>query len=362
MTTVAVDLPGSPYAVSVGSGLLARSSDLLPEPLRRRRCGVIADTTVAALHGDAVLAGLRSSVQSAELITFPAGEGSKCMAVASALCERLAMAGIDRSGFIAALGGGVAGDLAGFVAAIHYRGIPVVQFPTTIVAQVDSSVGGKTGVNSPAGKNLIGAFHHPSAVIADTDTLATLPPREYHAGFAEIIKHAAIRSPALLERLTSDPPIDLPGLIAENVRIKADIVAADPEERSGLRALLNFGHTIGHAIEAAAGYGRYLHGEAISLGLVAALRLSVAKAGLSATDAARVMRLLELHGLPTRLADDVSADGILDLVANDKKFEEGAVRFVLLRAPGEAYVSREVLTTEIREEIERLRLSAPELA
>ena len=252
-----------------------------------------------------------------------------------------------------ALGGGVVGDLAGFVAAIHYRGIPFVQIPTTVVAQVDSSVGGKTGVNAPGGKNLIGAFHQPKLVIADTGTLESLPEREYQDGFAEVIKHAAIRDFSLLEE-----PADLPRFIARNISIKAAIVAEDEFETSGVRALLNFGHTIGHGIENAAGYGRFLHGEAISLGLVAACRLSVEKAGLATADSERIIGALVRRNLPVTLPDDITTDDILTALQKDKKFHDGSIRFVLLRAPGDAFVSSDVTIGDIKRHIGLLRAGA----
>ena len=259
-------------------------------------------------------------------------------------------AGLDRSSAVVALGGGVVGDLAGFVAAIYYRGIPYIQIPTTIVAQVDSSVGGKTGVNAAGGKNLIGAFHQPRLVIADTSTLATLPAREFNEGFAEVIKHAAIRDFTMLDALD-----DLPALIARNVAIKAAIVAEDELETKGLRALLNFGHTIGHGIENAAGYGRYLHGEAISLGLVAACRLSVEKAGLDPAARDRIFSALARYKLPLSLPPDVETKAIVSALQKDKKFHGGSVRFVLLRQPGDAFVSGDVTEADITRQIEALR-------
>ena len=262
----------------------------------------------------------------------------------------MAQAGLDRSSSVFALGGGVVGDLAGFVAAIYYRGIPCVQVPTTVVAQVDSSIGGKTGVNLAAGKNLVGSFHQPALVVADVSTLSTLPPREFHEGFAEIIKHAAIRDPELLGEIA-----DRTELVARNIRIKASIVAADEFETSGLRALLNFGHTIGHGIETAAGYGSLLHGEAISLGLAAAAALSVKHAGLPQSEADRIIEALARHNLPLKLPREISIESILAAVSRDKKFQSGAVRFVLLKKLGEAFVSDKIPISEIRSAIEELR-------
>ena len=233
-----------------------------------------------------------------------------------------------------ALGGGVVGDLAGFVAAIYYRGVPCVQIPTSIVAQVDSAVGGKTGVNTRGGKNLIGSFHQPRLVVADVDTLRTLPEREFNEGFAEVIKHAIIRDRNLFDSLASVERENLAPLVARNVEIKAAIVAADEYEASGERALLNFGHTIGHAIETAAGYGRFLHGEAISLGIIAACSLSMRKAGFAKADNDLVIQRLEQFKLPTQLPAGISTDAILSALKADKKFLEGRIRFV--PTPGSA--------------------------
>ena len=220
---------------------------------------------------------------------------------------------------------------------------------------MDSAVGGKTGVNSKLGKNLIGSFHAPRLVIADTATLASLGQREFNEGFAEVIKHAAIRAPSMLEEAVDVQPEELPDLIARNVKIKAEIVAEDEFETRGLRALLNFGHTIGHAIENVAGYGRYLHGEAISLGLIAAIRLSVKKAKLPLNDAGRPMAALRAFGLPTQLPDDLSTDDLINALKRDKKFEAGGIRFVLVPELGKAVVSNEITEADLREAIERLR-------
>jgi 3-dehydroquinate synthase len=289
------------------------------------------------------------------IVTVPAGETSKSLAEAEKVCDAMVEAGLDRGAFVAALGGGVVGDLAGFVAAIYYRGIPHVQLPTSVVAQVDSSIGGKTGVNSRAGKNLIGAFHQPALVISDPASLETLPRREFNEGLAEIIKHAIIRDESMLDDLEDPEAMDLPSLVARNVKIKARIVAEDEFEKLGHRALLNFGHTIGHAIENTAGYGRYLHGEAISLGLVAALRLSVAKAGLSQKAADRVVTLLKAFKLPVVLPADLSTDALLAALRRDKKFEAGEIRFVLTEEFGSAFVSKDITEDDLRKAIDDLR-------
>ena len=234
------------------------------------------------------------------------------------------------------------GDLAGFVASIYYRGIPHVQIPTTVVAQVDSAIGGKTGVNAREGKNLIGSFHQPVLVIADPGTLRSLPDREFNEGIAEIIKHAVIRDAAMLDDLAGLVKTSLPALIARNARIKAAIVEEDEFEKLGVRALLNFGHTVGHAIENAGGYGRFLHGEAVSLGIAAALRLSVEKAGLSRAEAEKVLEMLRAFDLPVRIPADIPTRALMEALFKDKKFEAGAIRFVLTGALGSAFVSNRV--------------------
>jgi len=276
------------------------------------------------------------------------------MAQAEAICGRMIDVGLDRAAFVLALGGGMIGDLAGFVAAIYHRGIPCVQVPTTLLAQVDSSIGGKTAVNTSAGKNLIGAWHQPALVISDVDTLATLPPREFRQGFAEIIKHAVIRDGEMFERLQRFSSADLPGLVRRNVEIKARIVAADERETTGERALLNFGHTIGHAIERAGEYRVFLHGEAISLGMVAASELSVRKAGLPEADRERVVRTLEAFELPTRLPPNFQREKILNAVRFDKKFIRGEVRFVVLPAIGSARLAEDVSIADIEAAVEKL--------
>jgi 3-dehydroquinate synthase len=280
------------------------------------------------------------------------------MSQAENLCREMIRAGHDRKSFVIALGGGVVGDLAGFVAAIFFRGLPFVQIPTTIVAQVDSSVGGKTGVNVPEGKNLLGAFHQPRLVLVDPETLRTLPEREFREGFAEAIKHAAIREAAMLDDLAALDPAsrDVPAdLIARNIAIKARIVEADEHETLGTRALLNFGHTIGHGIEAAVPYGQLLHGEAIALGMRAALHLSEIHAGLAPTASRQILGLLEKFGLPLVLPDSISTDTVMARLATDKKFAAGAIRFVVLDGPGQARVTGDLTAADLRDAVERLR-------
>ena len=359
--TVSVPLGNRAYRVLIGEGILPQLGRLANELGSElgKNCAVVTDSNVAPLYSEAVLASLREGGYVPTLITVPAGEASKSLAVVERVCDEMIAAGLDRKAWVVALGGGVVGDLAGFVAAIYYRGVPFVQIPTTVISQVDSAVGGKTGVNAAHGKNLIGAFHQPRLVVADVTTLQTLPPREFNEGVAEIIKHAAIRDRSLLEPLATPnlqfEPAALAHVIRRNVEIKAAIVGEDEHETKGLRALLNFGHTVGHAIENAAGYGRFLHGEAISLGLVAACRLSVSKAGLAPEESQLLIDTLAHFQLPLRLPEDISTESLMAALRLDKKFAQGEVRFVLCPRLGEAFVSKEVTLEEIRAAVEGLR-------
>jgi 3-dehydroquinate synthase len=347
---VSVELSRAPYKVLIGAGAISFSGELISRVSKPCRCVVVTDSNVGPLYAEAVELSLSQAGFQPVRVTVPAGESSKSISQLGFICDAMIEAGLDRASLLIALGGGVVGDLAGFAAAVYYRGIPYIQIPTTIVSQVDSSVGGKTGVNAAGGKNLIGSFHQPRLVIADTDTLGSLPKRELNEGFAEVIKHAAIRDPAMLDSLD-----DLPSLIARNVGIKAAIVAEDEFETKGLRALLNFGHTIGHGIEAAAGYGKFLHGEAISLGLRAACRLSVEKSGLPEHEAARVSEALDTYRLPVQLDASIETEAILSALKKDKKFAAGGIRFVLLKRLGDAFVSDAVTEADIRRAIEGLR-------
>ncbi len=353
--TVNVNLGERSYPVLIGPGLL----DSLGEKLRAAHpgssCAVITDSNVGPLYAERVLKSLAAAGFKPVLVTVPAGEKSKSLAQAEKACDEMIAAGLDRKACVVALGGGVVGDLGGFVAAIYYRGIPYVQIPTTIISQVDSAVGGKTGVNAAGGKNLIGSFHQPRFVLADVETLNTLPAREFNEGFAEIIKHAIIRDAQLFEDIATAGAGEMTRLIARNVAIKAQIVSADEHETTGERALLNFGQTIGHGIEAAAGYGRSLHGEAISLGIVAATSLSVKKAGLSAHDQKQIIAGLGQFHLPVKLPPDISTESIIAALKTDKKFSQGKIRFVLARRIGEAFLSDDVTLEDIRAEIEALR-------
>ena len=336
MSLVHVNLAERSYDVVVESGLLGRAGAAISETsLGGRRAALISDERVAGFHSEVLLDSLAAAGFRPSLHVIAAGEASKTMAQAEGLCREMIRAGHDRRSLVVALGGGVVGDLAGFVAAIFFRGIPLVQIPTTIVAQVDSSVGGKTGVNVGEGKNQLGCFHQAHLVLVDPQTLRTLPQREFCEGFAEAIKHAAIRDSAMLGELAAlDPDSrEVPAeLIARNIAIKARIVEADEHETRGIRALLNFGHTIGHGIEAAIPYGQMLHGEAIALGLRAALFLSQRHCQLAPDASRSLLGLLEKFRLPLVLDEEIATPTIMGKLARDKKFSAGKIRFVLLDA------------------------------
>jgi 3-dehydroquinate synthase len=346
--------------VLIGGGLLSAAGDHARRLFAgSEACAVVSDSTVGPLYADVVCGSLRAAGFRPHLVTVPAGEPSKSFGALETVTRAMISAGLDRKSFLVALGGGVVGDLAGFAASVFHRGIPYLQIPTTIVSVVDSSVGGKTGINTPEGKNLIGAFHQPRAVLIDPQALATLPDREYREGFAEIIKHAAIRDAPMLPQIAwlaaTDARSDLAPLIARNVAIKAAIVSEDEIETKGVRALLNFGHTIGHAIEASAGYGELLHGEAISLGIRAALRLSEEFAGLPAAGSDAILTLLAAFRLPLVLPDNIPTEAVIEKMRRDKKFAGAAIRFVLLRDIGDAFVSDSVTPEAIVRAVEELR-------
>jgi len=325
--------------------------------LSRATCVVISDRNVARLFADRVKRSLASAGFRPMLITIPAGEKSKTLKQAGAICEQMIAAGLDRQSFVVALGGGMIGDISGFVAAIYHRGIPHVQIPTTLLAMVDSSIGGKTGVDTRDGKNLIGAFHQPSLVIDDLDVLKTLPRRQFNQGFAEIIKHAVIADTKMFRLLQSWKTGAAPALqrlIKRNIQIKSRIVAKDERDRTGQRALLNFGHTVGHAIERAGNYRKFLHGEAVSLGIVAACAISVKRAVLLPDQRAAIVDLLERFGLPTRLPPNFPRKKIFDAIRFDKKFEGGKVRFVVIPRIGTARITNDVTLNDIHEAVKQL--------
>jgi 3-dehydroquinate synthase len=322
-----------------------------------RRCAIVTDSNVALLFAGRAKRSLTSAGFKPTLIAIPAGEKSKTLKQAGAICERMTTAGLDRQSFVIGLGGGVIGDISGFIAAIYHRGIPHVQIPTTLLAMVDSSIGGKTGVNTADGKNLIGAVHQPSLVIDDLDVLKTLPRRHFNQGFAEIIKHAIIADGEMFNQLQvwkASEALALQKLVLRNIKIKAKIVGQDERDRTGKRALLNFGHTVGHAIERAGNYRKFLHGEALSLGIVAACAVSMKRAGLPPRQRDAVVSLFQRFELPTCLPKNFQRHKIIGAVRFDKKFENGKIRFVVTPGIGSAHLSREVSMEDIREAISEL--------
>jgi len=341
MQELTLTFPRGPVRTRVFSGaaLLGEAAGFIAATWPGRRVAVIADAAVAALYADGLLRACEARALNARLFTFPPGEASKCRASKERIEDEMFACGFGRDSVVAALGGGVTGDLAGFTAATFCRGVPYVQIPTTVLAMADSSIGGKTGVDVPAGKNMIGAFHQPDAVFMDPGLLATLPPREIRAGLVEIVKHALIRDRALFTALGDELAALLaPGahpdafgrLLLRSCAIKAEVAAAD-ETEDGLRQILNFGHTAGHAIEALSGW-ELLHGEAVALGIRAALGLSVECAGMAPGEAAAAAALLDALGMPPRR--DFSIPAVLDLMRADKKARGGAALFVLLDAIG----------------------------
>ena len=342
------------YDILIRDDLLGQLPELLRPLKLGRRCAILTDANVAQRYAAAVCKALNAAGWSATVHTVPVGESSMSLAIAGKLFEELAEARLNRRSFVLALGGGVVGDLAGFIAATFLRGVDFVQVPTTLLAMVDSSVGGKVAINLPQGKNLVGAFYQPRIVVADTATLASLPEREFRAGVAEVIKYGVIYDAALfadLERqlpaLMAKDAAVLGQVIARCCEIKADVVSKD-ERESGLREILNFGHTVGHAIEAVTEYGTYLHGEAIAIGMVAAARLSQKHGGLAKADADRIEALLRRAGFDLQ-PPDVSFDQLLDVMRSDKKARDGGLRFVLAHRIGEVFSSDAVSESDIKE-------------
>lgn len=354
VTTLEIRSHECSYEAVVGQALLDRCGELIAGKIRGSGCAIISDTNVATHCAERARKSLQTADFQPRLITVPAGEKSKSLEQAGEICERMLEAGLDRQSFVIGLGGGMIGDLSGFVAAIFQRGIPHVQIPTTLLAMVDSSIGGKTGVNTKSGKNMIGAFHQPALVIDDVDLLKTLPRREFHQGFAEMIKHAVISDAKMFAALQDVDLSRLESLIRRNIEIKSSMVAKDEFDRTGKRALLNFGHTVGHAIERAADYEQFLHGEAIGLGMVAACDISVKKAGLPKDERDAIVDLLQKFELPTRLRQNLSREKILDALKFDKKFERGKIRFVITPAIGSAGLSSDVTLEDIREAVKNL--------
>jgi 3-dehydroquinate synthase len=339
MLRVRVEVPGAPYDITIGGGLLTRLDETIA-PLQPTSVLVVTDENVGPLYGDAVTRSARR-VAPTSTVVLGGGETQKTMAAVERVVDALVAARADRRSVVVALGGGVVGDIAGFAAAVFMRGMRFVQVPTTLLAQVDSSVGGKTGVNHALGKNLVGAFHQPSAVVSDTDTLRSLPVRELSAGLAEVIKHGLLADADYFATVVHDLPRllacdgdALTAAIARSCDIKAGVVARD-ERESGERALLNLGHTFAHAIEALTGYARWLHGEAVGCGLCLAADLSQRVGLLHASDVSQVREAVAAARLPVRI-DGLAASAALESMRGDKKSEAGRIRFVLLERLGKA--------------------------
>lgn len=350
---VHVALGARSYDIHIGTDVLARAGQFIAPQLRRPRVAVVTDENVAKAQLPALTDACTAAGIETVCLTLPAGEGTKDFAQLERLTRWLITQRVGRDDMIVALGGGVIGDLTGFAAAILRRGTGFIQIPTTLLAQVDSSVGGKTAINTPEGKNLVGAFHQPSLVLADTSTLDSLPEREVLAGYAEVVKYGLLGDRAFFEwlevhgrQVIAGDPAAREEAVARSCQAKADIVAAD-ERENDQRALLNLGHTFGHALEAEGGYdGRLLHGEAVAIGMVQALDFSVSQGLCPGQDAERARRHLQAVGLPTRPADrglgDIPVARLLDHMAQDKKVRDGRLTFVLARGIGDAFVTRDV--------------------
>jgi 3-dehydroquinate synthase len=354
MQRVKVDLAERSYEILIGRDILADLGPRCRKLNLAQRCAIITDKNVGRRYGREISDNLEHYGFTPTTITLPAGEKTKSQKYLSECYNALAEHRLERKSFVVALGGGVIGDLAGFIAATYLRGIPFVQIPTSLLAQVDSSVGGKTGINLPAGKNLVGAFHQPRLVLCDLATLDTLPPRELSAGLAEVIKYGIIYDAGFFEYLEQnidralklDPAI-LTKIITRSCEIKAEVVSQD-ETETGLRAILNFGHTIGHAIENTAGYGKYLHGEAISIGQVYAAKLSQKLSNLPAQDASRIEQLLARARLPTTMKLSSSdKKKIIAATKLDKKVSAGEIKFVLAKKIGQVEYGIKVPTDEV---------------
>jgi 3-dehydroquinate synthase len=365
---VRVDLGDRSYDILIGPGLIARAGAEIAARRPKVRCAVITDSNVAAVHLDALVASLEKAGIEARPLVLEPGEKTKCFDELIRVCDHILGARLERGDVVLALGGGVIGDLAGFAAGIVRRGMRFVQVPTSLLAQVDSSVGGKTGINSPHGKNLIGVFHQPDLVLADTDVLDSLPLREFRAGYAEMAKYGLIDRPEFFAWLETNWREVFSGgearihAIATSCQAKADVVAAD-ERESGARALLNLGHTFGHALEAATGYDgrRLVHGEGVAIGMVLAHQFSARMNLASPDDAHRVEAHLKQVGLPTRLSDIEGGlpgtDILMTHIAQDKKVRRGALTFILTRGVGQSFIADNVPQDEVFRFLEDKRAS-----
>lgn len=333
--TIRVELSERSYDIRIGRGILDKAGLFVVERLKGKQAVVITDDNVRKPHGEKVVASLAAGGIRAETLVIPAGEETKSAEQAAALWNRLLELGADRKTFVVAVGGGVVGDLAGFVAATYARGIPFIQIPTTLMAQVDSSVGGKVGINLPLAKNLVGAFWQPAGVLIDLAALDTLPEREYRSGLAEVVKYGVILDEEFFKYLEShvaeinarDNAV-LSHVIRRSCELKAQVVAVDEHEEIGLRAVLNYGHTFCHAIETVSGYGKFLHGEAVSIGMVCASRLAELVGRIGGELTTRQVKLLTSLGLPTTMTG-LDLEALMAAMQRDKKAEHGRLRFVL---------------------------------
>ncbi len=357
--TINVDLGARSYDIHVGAGLLAKAGTIL-SPFARGAVAVVTDEHVAKLHLRPVIAALTAANIRTQTIILPPGEGSKSFAGLEKLTGELLKVGVDRGGLIIALGGGVIGDLVGFAAGVLKRGVDFAQIPTTLLAQVDSSVGGKTAINVREGKNLVGIFHQPCLVIADIGMLSTLPKRELRAGYAEVMKYGVLGDADFFKWLEANGPKALGGdeaalthVVSHSCRMKAAIVARD-ERETGDRALLNLGHTFGHALEAATGFSdRLLHGEGVAIGTVLALELSVRLGFSQGSDTQRLVRHLKATGLPASISDIPGSrpdpDTLLEHMMHDKKTEDGKLTFILVKGLGRAFAAQDVPLAQVRD-------------
>jgi 3-dehydroquinate synthase len=357
---IPVDLGARSYSIVVEAGALAGVGERLRALGVGRRAALVTDAAIMRLHGGAVAASLERSGFAVTVVEVPEGEVAKTLEVAEYCWDRLLAAGLDRTSTVLGLGGGAVGDLAGFVSATYMRGTHFVTLPTTVLAQVDASIGGKTAIDHPAAKNLIGAFHQPRLVVVDPGVISTLPEREFRSGLAEIVKHGIVLELAYFEEVERDAAallgrrLDvLERIIAGSCRLKASVIERDPEETSELRFALNYGHTIGHALEAATGYARWTHGEAVSLGIVAEARLASRLGVADAASAARQEGLLAAVGLPVRAAS-VDIDAVLSAITRDKKARDGRIPFVLSPRLGDFRVVYDVPPADVRAALDAL--------
>jgi len=356
--TVEVALGDRAYSIRIGRGLLDDAGGFIADIAPGARCAIITDANVNAAHGERLRASLSTAKLDHHTIEIAAGENSKSWSVLGKVVDELLALRLERTDIVVAFGGGVAGDLAGFAAAISRRGMRFIQLPTSLLAQVDSSVGGKTGINSQHGKNLIGAFHQPAQVLVDLDVLKTLPPREFRAGYAEIAKYGLINDPEFFQWLENNhqaifaQEAALGEAVARSCQAKADIVVSDETEQ-GRRALLNLGHTFGHALEGYVGYDgtRLVHGEGVAIGLMLAHEFSNRMNQCAADDVARVRHHLKATGLPTQISDipgdTPDVDTLMEFIAQDKKVASGTLTFILTKGVGKAYIAKDVPASEV---------------